>query len=145
MASICIKSDLSKTWVLARHDTAHSILRFHKGISYYFVGKYGNWMYASDDFLTFATIEGVLWLSEQYSPFLQHEQFRAGALGIGAKITWWVSHAVREHLWLIFRTWKISTKQKEQINRPNSCNQWDIKLKQEWLLKLSSSVNKGLF
>ena len=61
LASTCTKLDINKVWISARHNLAHSILRLHKGLAYYFVGKYVNWTCTSDYFL--AEMEGVLCLS----------------------------------------------------------------------------------
>ena len=60
LASVCIKLDLNKDLISARHSLVHSILRIHKGLACYFVRKEGDWTHTSEDFKNIAEIEGVL-------------------------------------------------------------------------------------
>ena len=85
LANIRMKLDLNETWFSARFYLVHSLLRLHKELACYFVGKEVNWVYTSDYFKKLSEIEGILCLLVQCSTFSQNEKLWNGALGVSAK------------------------------------------------------------
>ena len=71
--SVHMQLDLNETRVSSRHNLVNSITRLHKGLSYYFLGKDGNWLKSDDDLLLLSDVEAMLSISAQCSKFSQWE------------------------------------------------------------------------
>ena len=73
LVSICVKVDLNKKQVSARYNILHFILRLHKELACYFVGKDGNWTKTEEDLSPLVEKESILSISAQQSTFAQNE------------------------------------------------------------------------
>ena len=100
------------------------MLSIHKGLTYCFLGKDGNWLKSEEDFLPLVETEASLSISVQNSTFSQHEQLHTCALGVLTKQNIMSKSKMREHMSLILiRKQRVICYQK-LIMIPASLFQW---------------------
>ena len=82
VASVLTKLDLNETKASPRYSIACSIIRLHKRLGHYFLGKEGNVLREKLDLTQLSETEAVIGASAQRSTLTRHENPCAGTLRV---------------------------------------------------------------